>query len=483
MGAFLTDFARTLQWGDLADIVLVAIFLFVGITWLRRSRSGSAARRIVALGGILALVYLIADLVHLYLFRQLLQLITLGFLIAAAVVFQSDIRRLLDQLGSWGDRDSAQTGGGSTVEMLIEVANQLARNRIGAIIALRGRDPLDAHAQGGVELDGVATRPLLESIFHPESPGHDGAVLMEGDRVTRFGAHLPLAARIPEVSRYGGTRHAAALGLAEETDAFVLVVSEERGTISVAQGDRLEEIETLGELGTRLSSFWNEHYSEAGLARGSWWNRSALESVAMSLGLAAVMWLLFSYSANVLSRSFEAPVEFRNLPPNWVLDSDTVPSALVTLTGSERAFARLDGDELIVSFDLSDPEVGQNVLTITSANLTLPSGLQLSNVQPREILVEVRPRRPVTLPIQIRTRSPLPDSVVLVAQPRAVTVLLSDTAEAPRSIRTAPVDLPPLLDDRAMTVALDLPPGVRLAPDQPDEVTVSVWSAGVSPSR
>lgn len=367
--------------------------------------------------------------------------------------------------------------------MLIEVANRLAQKRVGAIIALRGRDPLDSHVHGGIELDGIATRPLLESIFHPESPGHDGAVIMEGDRIVRFGTHLPLAARIPEVSRYGGTRHAAALGLAEVTDAFVLVVSEERGTISVAQGDRLEIMETLSDLGARLSTFWGEHYGEAALARGSWWNRSAIESAAMALALASVLWLLFSYSANTISRSFEVPVEFRNLPAEWVLESDTVPSALVTLTGSERAFARLDGEGLAVSFDLSSPDVGQNVLTVTSDNLSLPSGLQLSNVQPRQILVEVRPEIPTTVPVQIRTSSPIPDSLVLVAQPRSVTLLLSDMAQPPEVVQTRPLDLAELLNERSLSVGLDLPPGARIAPDQPEEITVSIWPTGVSPPR
>src|SRR5690606_8912861 len=103
MESFFSDFARSVQFADIADILLVAIFFFVGITWLRRSSSESAARQIMALGVLIAVVYLLADLVHLFLVRQILQLLSLGFLIAAVVVFQSDIRRLLDRIGSWGE--------------------------------------------------------------------------------------------------------------------------------------------------------------------------------------------------------------------------------------------------------------------------------------------------------------------------------------------------------------------------------------------
>ena len=478
----LLDLTRELRWADLVDVLLVAAFFYVGITWLRRSSSGSAARRVMALGLVLALVYLLADLIHLYLVRQLLQVLSIGFLIAAVVVFQTDIRRLLDRITTWGDPRERGLSGGSTVETLIEVANRLAEERIGAIIAVQGRDGWDPHVQGGVELDGVVSRPLLESIFQPESPGHDGAVLMEGERVVRFGAHLPLAAHIPEVSRYGGTRHAAALGLADETDAFVIVVSEERGSISVARDGKLREVDSLRELAGGLGAFWEEHYGEDG-ARGATRKREAFESAGMSLAFATLVWLLFSYSADTVSRTFETPIEFRNLPQEWTLDSDTVPSALVTLSGSERAFAALDDGQLAVSFDLADAGAGTNVLTVTGENLNLPPGLRLSNVNPRQITITARPQRTVEVPVRIRTTEPLPDSVLLVAQPRAVALLLTTGAPDPESIPTVPIDLAAILREGSVIVELDLPPETDLAPGQTAEVTVFTRRPGISPTR
>lgn len=483
MESMLLDLTRELRWADLVDVLLVAAFFYVGITWLRRSSSGSAARRIMALGLVLALVYLLSDLVHLYLVRQLLQVLSIGFLIAAVVVFQTDIRRLLDRLASWGDPRERRGAGGSAVDTLIEVANRLAEERIGAIIALQGRDGWEPHVQGGVELDGVVSTPLLESIFQPKSPGHDGAVLMEGERVVRFAAHLPLASHIPEISRYGGTRHAAALGLADETDAFVIVVSEERGSISVARDGTLREVESLSELASGLGAFWEEHYGDDGGTRRGTRTREAVESAGISLVFATLVWLLFSYSADTISRTFEAPVEFRNLPEEWTLDSDTVPSALVTLVGSERAFAALDGGQLAVSFDLSDAAAGVNVLTVTGENLQLPPGLRLSNVNPRQITVTARPQRTVEVPVRIRTRTPVPDSVVLVAQPRAVALLLTRGTSAPASVPTVPIDLTELLREGGGTAALDLPPGADLAPGQVTEITIFARPAGISPAR
>lgn len=481
MPPFIGDIAQTILLADIADILIVSVFLFIGITWLRRSHSGSAARRIMALGLLLIAVYLLADLVHLYLVRQLLRLLLLGFLVAAVIVFQADIRRLLDRIGSWGDPRAVRHDVGhgvDTVELLLEVVNRLAEQRIGAIIALRGEDPWDSHIQGGIELDGVASRPLIEGIFRPGSPGHDGAMLMDGERVTRFAAHLPLASRIPEVSRYGGTRHAAALGLANECDAFVVVVSEERGTISVAEQGILVEMTSLAELASRLGTFWEHHYSPSRRDADRWLSRSSLETLGLSLLSASAIWLLFSYSADTISRTFEVPIEFRNLPAGWAMDSDTIPGALVTLNGSERAFGRIDLGELVISFDLALPDSGLNILTLTGQNLALPAGLTLANVTPRELRVTLHPQVAIPVLVQVRTTEPVPDSLRLTADPRVVTVLVAAGASAPSVIMTAPFDLHRLRPAGTARVRIELPEGVRLAPDQPGEVIVTLRRPG-----
>ena len=107
----------------------------------------------------------------------------------------------------------------------------MAKKRIGALIVLQGNDPLERHINGGTSLDGLVSEPLLESLFDPHSIGHDGAVIINGNRIAKFGCHLPLSIN---TSKYGniGLRHTAALGLAERSDAICVVVSEEKGTIS-----------------------------------------------------------------------------------------------------------------------------------------------------------------------------------------------------------------------------------------------------------
>lgn len=483
MNPFLRNLLSTVRLADVVDVLLLAAVLFVGITWLRRSSSRGAARRLVALAVVFALVYVLVDTMDLYLMERLLRVLVIGVLIAGVVVFQADVRRLLDRIASWSlFHRGADATPPSPVETLVETAARLADAHVGALIAIRGREPWESHVQGGVELGGKISRPLLQSIFQPDSPGHDGAVLVEGDRVTRFAAHLPLSNHLPEVSRFGGTRHAAALGLAEETDALVVVVSEERGTISVAEDGSLDEMASASELGRRLERFWNVHYAEGPVGSGGWWSRRAAESVAMSLALATSAWLVFSYSGDTVFRTYEAPIEFRNLPEGWSLERDTTLTARITLAGSDQAFRRLDPAQLAVSFDLERPVAGENELLITEEQLSLPSGLQLADANPRELTVEIARRVEARLPVRVRILGALPDSLVVQVIPDTVAVSLAGApSEFPDHVATEPLDLGQLPSGGRTRVRLALPPGAQLTGEQEEEVEVQVMRRSATP--
>lgn len=134
---------------------------------------------------------------------------------------QTDIRRMLDRAFTGRAPERPQS---RLIDTRTEATAHMAAIKMGALIAIRGREPWPSQIHGGIELGGTVSAPLLYGIFNPDTPGHDGAVLIEDDRLTRFAVHLPLAEELPEVSRYGGTRHAAALGLSQECDPSVLSV-------------------------------------------------------------------------------------------------------------------------------------------------------------------------------------------------------------------------------------------------------------------
>ena len=473
------NFIRVVRWADVVDVLLVTLFLYFLISRLRRSIPGSASRRVVVVAVLFGAIYLLARWFDLYLVGNLIRVLLIVLLLAAVVVFQSDIRRALDRIGSWGFFHRAGDGAGSSpaVDVLAEAAARLAETRTGALIAIRGFEPWDSHIQGGIGLGGKVSQPLLFSIFNPETAGHDGAVLMEADCVTKFGAHLPLAAHIPEVSRFGGTRHSAALGLAEECDALVIVVSEERGTISVAERGRLLPLQSPTELKGHLERFWQRHYSGNGENRRRPWSRRRAETAAISVGAAVLAWFVFAYNPDTVYRTFEVPIQFRNLPSDWALENDVPRDARIGISGSERSFELLNPASLVISLDLANPENGTNQLVIDEENLNLPSGVNLEDVDPREITVEAQQLEAVELPIEVRTRGELPDSLTLVElipDPGKVTLLMPRGNRVPSQLATEPIELAEVTRTSEIRSRFVLPTGARLPAGRSMDVTVRV---------
>jgi len=183
------------------------------------------------------------------------------------VLFQPEVRRGLGQVRRLlpGVLGSGRQEAGHVIDDLVEAVHSLAAKRVGALIVLERSAGLGHYAELGVPLDALVSSDLLESLFHPYSPLHDGAVVVQGVRVVAAGCFLPLS-RNPELGRKLGTRHRAALGLSEETDAVVLVVSEESGRISLAVAGQMESPLDRGVLRRRLTDLWA---GGAAPARGS----------------------------------------------------------------------------------------------------------------------------------------------------------------------------------------------------------------------
>lgn len=179
------------------------------------------------------------------------------WLLAFLVLFQPEIRRGMTQASRLlhGILDSGRQEARHVVDDIVQAADALAAKRVGALMALERTAGLRHYAELGVPLDALVSSDLLESLFHPYSPLHDGAVFIQGNRVVAAGCFLPLS-RNPELGRKLGTRHRAALGLSEETDAVVLVVSEESGRISLAVEGQMESPLDRNALRRRLLELW-----------------------------------------------------------------------------------------------------------------------------------------------------------------------------------------------------------------------------------
>jgi uncharacterized protein (TIGR00159 family) len=233
----------SIRLSELVDLAAAWIMVWAGISWLRTT----PARLALAGLGILVAVYLLARQLDLVLTTWILQSFTAVAVLVAVVVFQQDLRRLFEQIAALGFGRRLLPAGSDAVDTLVRAIASLAERRHGALIVIPGREPVEGHVAGGLPLDAQITEPLLLSIFDPHSPGHDGALVVAGDRATRFAVHLPLSTDRAQLGQRG-TRHAAALGLAEQTDALCIAVSEERGTVSVAEAGRLRTLPAPSEI-------------------------------------------------------------------------------------------------------------------------------------------------------------------------------------------------------------------------------------------
>jgi diadenylate cyclase len=223
-------------WGDLIEILIVTALLYRILILIQRTRAMQILLGIMLLG----LIYLGARLLDFVLIRYLLETFFQYGAIAALVVFQPELRGALARLGQ-----TRMVGflyreqGSQVVDEIVEATEHLVRAKIGAIIAVEQEVGLEEYAVTGSPIQAKVSKEMLTTIFTPYSPLHDGAVVISGDSIRAAGAILPLTQySLPDRSL--GTRHRAALGLSEETDAIVVVVSEETSRVSVAQRGRLE---------------------------------------------------------------------------------------------------------------------------------------------------------------------------------------------------------------------------------------------------
>ena len=476
----LREFASSVRLADLLDVAVVSAFLYAVISWLRQDASRETSRRVMVAVTLFTTIYLLANLFEMYLVKQVLEVLVIVFLLAGVVVFQSEIRRMLDRIGTWGffSQTSSDDDTTQAIDILTEATARMADIKMGALMAIKGREPWERQVQGGIELGGRLSQPLLYSIFHHDTPGHDGVALIEGNKITTFAAHLPLSSNVPEVSKFGGTRHAAALGLAEQCDALVIVVSEERGTISVAEGNSIDEMGSAGKLKERLNRFWREHYDGVGVGKPKWWTRPSLHTALLSVVLASILWLVVAYQPGTTIRNFSVPIEYRNLEEDWTIENPSTNNAQVALSGTERAFRLLEPSQLTVSFNMADVEAGRNELVITEDNLNLPSEISLYDVQPRRVTLRARQLRSIEVPISIQLTGTLPDSLNLVEvtkKPGSITLLVpEESSSPPKTVQTEPIDLQQVTGSTSMTTQVIPPEGTRLPAQTQGEVTVQV---------
>lgn len=254
----INEFNKIIRFRDIIDILIVAYLIYKLFTLIKETRAEQLSRGILTI----FLFAKISGILKLYTINWILEnTLTIG-VIAILIVFQPELRRGLEYLGrtkffSKGFLDLRTREDNSMVEQLVNAVASLSRQKIGGLIVIERETGLSDIVETGVKINGILTSELLINIFIPNTPLHDGAVIVKNDIIKAASCFLPLT-KNQDISNELGTRHRAALGISEESDSITIIVSEEIGSISVAESGELSrhvDIKTLEEILTKLYDY------------------------------------------------------------------------------------------------------------------------------------------------------------------------------------------------------------------------------------
>jgi hypothetical protein len=273
----------------------------------------------------------------------------------------------------------------------------LAREHIGALIVLPQRDPLDLYLRGGVPVDALMSREVLRALFQPPAPTHDGAVVLRAQRIDQAACFLPMTTATGLPATYGA-RHRAALGITERCDALCLLVSEQRGTVALARQGKLMLFSDPLRLSQELERTTPEELDEASHVNRLWyWFTYRLGSKAVALGVALALWMAVAGQQSA-EMTLTVPIEYQRIATGVELRGEIPAEVTIRLRGSQLALAALRASSLRLHVSLERVRDGLNYIALTAHHLDLPPGVELTDMRPAFLAIEVRKKESVPTP-------------------------------------------------------------------------------------
>jgi len=389
---FFSDI-HTVKIPDFLDILFMSVMIYFVLIWFKKTRAAFVLIGFFIVGGL----YLFARQFNLTLTTTVFHSFFTVVLIAVIIIFQEEIRYFFEQVAVWSLNRRIRKGRKlhlppKEIDMLIRTLFDFSREKIGALIVLRGRDLIARHLEGGIDLNGNLSEPLLKSIFDPHSIGHDGAVIIENNFIVQFSAHLPLSKNFGQLDQ-GGTRHAAALGLSEKTDALCLIASEERGVVSVARRGNLRAVKNQNELRNILESFYREINPPMQKKFADYIFTENFREKVLAILIAFLLWFVVVYGARPVYKSFYVPVQFRRLASDVELAGYSPQFVKISISGARRNFYFFRKKNLQLIIDASDWTKNTKEATISDSNLVLPQGINLREITPDIIAVDLERKK------------------------------------------------------------------------------------------
>lgn len=373
---------------DIFDVAIITICFYFLIIFIKQTRSFFILGAFVTLFGL----DFVAKKFDLSLTRQLFEPLLTLFIAIFVIVFQPEIRKFFKWISS-GRLTSFSKSlvlPRNNIQTVVRAVFTMAQQKVGAIIVFPGEYPLDDLIEGGFPLNGQITAAIIQSIFDSSSPGHDGAILIEGSEIKMFGLHLPLAREFTDYRRVG-TRHRAGAGITEGTDAMAIIVSEERGDVSVSSKGVLTKVKTPEELEVIIAKFTGEEAKKVKVSMGKnllqkiFVKNFIFKTVAILFGL--TFWFFSAYKTGVTKADYNVPIEYRYIDSSIVIKTSLPDEITVTVIGNNRDVTNLKKDDIKVVIDGSNFKLGDNNFVIQKNNIQTPSYIELSSFTPKNVYI------------------------------------------------------------------------------------------------
>lgn len=369
-----------MRWQTIVDFAVLTAAIYLLLRWGKEARASRVALAIVGLRA----ASLLARQLDLIITSWVLDATNLVAIILLLIVYQSELRHALTRLDVFAwffPRRTLTTD--PEVDAIGLAAFSLASAQCGALIVITRHDSVDELIEGGVKLGGEISSEILEAIFRKKSPVHDGATIIEGDHISRVGAVLPLTRRT-DVPREYGTRHRAAMGLAERSDALIVVVSEERGEVTLMHGRETIKANTSPALASQIRQL----IASPPLKANTRLRQVLLGDIGLkfaALGIAMCFWSISFFLIGNSIRTVTVPVEFSNVPAEMEISRVSTNTVQVQVRGSDWLLDSASLNSIVARFDLTGTKQGNQTLRVEQSVLNLPPGLVIESVSPRNI--------------------------------------------------------------------------------------------------
>ncbi len=382
------DIIPTLNWRDFVDILFLSLVTYQLFVWFRGTKALRVLIGLVVLGGIYSLARIWGLFMTTWAFQVLWQVLVILLLI----LFQSEIRQVLEKVSPLRYlRSRKYFSKASMVDELVQAVFELARERVGAIMVLVREDNPAEFIHSGQPVMGLPGSALIRSIFNPQAPSHDGAVIISDSKLVEMGAFLPLSGR-DDLPNHYGTRHRAAVGLSEQTDAICLVASEERGEVSTVISGEIKAWESPDQLTEQLK----EWLGMTGIAQPTikgFLKSAFVENWGAKAGALAIItlaWLVLAGQQN-FGVTVTRPVNYLNIPPGLVLSEETDRQVSLKLTGPRHQAVTLEEGEVRVQVSIGSLPFGSHLIRLTSGDIVLPLGMKIDSVGLQNLRVVLIP--------------------------------------------------------------------------------------------